>query len=78
MKTPQQVELIEEEKRPAPKGEADNKMSKLENADIDTLLKKRDAIIKDIEKTRAELESQVFCLKVIREIIERKEDSETN
>jgi hypothetical protein len=49
------------------------KKSKLENADIQTLLKKRDAVIKDIEKTKAELESQVFCLKVIREILERKE-----
>ena len=33
------------------------KKSKLENADIETLQKKRDAVLKDIEKTKAELES---------------------
>jgi hypothetical protein len=65
-------EREKQQQRPVSK-ENEMKKSKLENADIQTLLKKREAVVKDIEKTRAELESQVFCLKVIREILERKE-----
>ena len=57
IETPQEVDDKEEEKRPVSKEKHEMKKSKLENADIDTLLKKRDAVIKDIEKTKAELES---------------------
>jgi cyclophilin family peptidyl-prolyl cis-trans isomerase len=73
IETPQEVEEREEDKRPVSKEKNEIKKSKLENADIDTLLQKRDAVIKDIDKTKAELESQIFCLKIIKEIIERKE-----
>jgi cyclophilin family peptidyl-prolyl cis-trans isomerase len=74
IETPHDTEEQEEEhKRPASHEKNEIRKSKLENADIATLMKKRDAVIKDIEKTKAELDSQLFCLKIIREIIERKE-----
>ena len=48
-----------------PKSHKDHGSSKLESADLETLILRREAIVKEIESTRKELEEQ----KVIRNMI---------
>jgi cyclophilin family peptidyl-prolyl cis-trans isomerase len=49
--------------------------SKLEAADLDTLLKKRTAVVKEIESMRHELESQKALLKAIKQVQDIKQPS---
>ena len=55
------------------KGEHVRTQSKLEAADIDTLIQRRDAIVKDIEKTTEELSEQEAVLSLVSEILRHRQ-----
>jgi len=48
-------------------------LSKLESADVETLLQRREAIVKDLEKTQEELDEQEAVLSLILEILGLRE-----
>ena len=52
-----------------PKSHKDHGSSKLENADLDTLIHRREAIVKEIESTRQELEQQKVLRNMISDMI---------
>ncbi|OMJ81229.1 hypothetical protein SteCoe_18346 [Stentor coeruleus] len=52
-----------------PKSHKDQGSSKLENADLETLIARREAIVKEIESTRQELEQQKILRNMISELI---------
>jgi cyclophilin family peptidyl-prolyl cis-trans isomerase len=52
-----------------PKSHKDHGSSKLENADLETLMHRREAIVKEIESTKAELEQQRKLRDMIAEMI---------
>jgi cyclophilin family peptidyl-prolyl cis-trans isomerase len=52
-----------------PKSHKDHGSSKLENADLETLISRREAIVKEIESTRQELEQQKILRNMISDMI---------
>ena len=61
------------ESRPRSQMEHTRTLSKLESADIDTLTQRREAIVKDLEKTQEELEEQESLLDLVLEILRQRE-----
>lgn len=64
---------VGEEGRPRSQLERTRTLSKLESADVETLLQRREAIVKDLEKTQDELDEQEAVLALVTEVLRLRE-----